>query len=374
MTKELNVKKQELSLAQKQLEAETLGRVEAENRYKTMKEDLSHMKTIHEEELVQAKSARTYEMDEQMASLQAEYQARLTVELQELRVEHEERLAQSHAELESKYQKMMEQLETNIARKTEAESKLRADIQRLSSERDSISSKVLTLENANKSLEQRVKDLESLLAQERTSHEATLLDKDRQISDLKAQVQNQMADFKEKFDVKVQLGMEIDAYRKLLEGEEHRLSMSPGSSVGSASFVSGRSSSPSRRNVKRRRIFLEENYETDSKHNSRSNSDIEIIDHDVEGNYVQLRNKNEKNEVSIGNWQLIRKAGPQTTVYKFHRTVVLKPGAQVTIWSSGLNKTHNPPLDLVMKAQKWHKADEMTTTLLDPNNAVSTLL
>ncbi|XP_023247793.1 lamin Dm0-like [Copidosoma floridanum] len=70
-------------------------------------------------------------------------------------------------------------------------------------------------------------------------------------------------------------------------------------------------------------------------------------------------------ETSLSGWQLIRKAGNLETIFKFHRTAKLEPGASVTVWSSDIGVTHEPPTNLVMKSQKWFVADNMTTLLLN---------
>lgn len=75
--------------------------------------------------------------------------------------------------------------------------------------------------------------------------------------------------------------------------------------------------------------------------------------------------------MSLGSWQLIRKADGQETVFKFHRTVKLEPGSGLTVWSSDQGETHDPPFNLVMKSQKWVTGSEMTTQLVNNSGKVS---
>ncbi|RVE51071.1 hypothetical protein evm_004214 [Chilo suppressalis] len=69
--------------------------------------------------------------------------------------------------------------------------------------------------------------------------------------------------------------------------------------------------------------------------------------------------------MSLGGYQIVRKAGDQETVFKFHRTVKLEPGGVATVWSADTGADHDPPKDIVMKGQKWFVADAFTTTLLN---------
>lgn len=75
-------------------------------------------------------------------------------------------------------------------------------------------------------------------------------------------------------------------------------------------------------------------------------------------------------EVQIGGWTLARKVGTNETVFKFHRTLKVDGGAMVTVWSSDLGQTHEPPSTIVMKGQKWFCGDNMTTQLYNADGEV----
>ena len=376
--KEVDISVKQLLAAQKQLEAETLARVEAENQIKSLLEKIAFEKTVHEEELNQSRITSTHVVETEVQQLQAELQEQKAQELQELREEADERLILAMEELENKYAVQLDGLKNTLAAKVDRENKLTADLQVMTSRVQSYESKIHSLESSIKSLNDRIKDLEGVLNQERAWNQQGLQEKDRAISTLQDQLKQQLQEYKELYDVKVGLDMEIGTYRKLVEGEEKRLSVA---SIGPMSpNTSGRSaflSSPL--NVSRgskRKVVFEEVYESDIHTDAHTNCDIEISDHDAEGNYVLIKNKG-KQDVSLSGWQLVRKAGSGTdnvkTSYKFHRNVVLKPKSTITIWSAASKKEHNPPSDLLMKSQNWFTAEEMATVLLDNNSEVSVL-
>ena len=70
--------------------------------------------------------------------------------------------------------------------------------------------------------EARIRDLEAQLAREQEEHSASLAQRDSEIRRLREQLEEQLAEYRDLLDVKIQLDMEIQSYRKLLEAEESR--------------------------------------------------------------------------------------------------------------------------------------------------------
>lgn len=371
--KEVEMGGKQLAAAQKQLEAETLARIEAENSLKTVRERMAFEKSVHEEELSQSRMSSSEVVETQVQQLQEDLQAQKALELQELREEAEERFTQALNDLEVKYETQIDQLKRTLAGKVEGENKLRGDLSSACSKVQSYESKILSLETNIRSLKDRIRDLEEVVNQERAWNTQGLEEKDRAISHLQDQLKQQLQEYKELYDVKVGLDMEIGTYRKLVEGEERRLSVasttpSSPSALSRSSFLGSSPLNVSRGS--KRKVVFEEVYESDIHTDAHTNCDIEISDHDAEGSFVTLRNKG-KTDVSLSGWQLVRKTGAVgevRTSYKFHRNVVVKPKTTVTVWSASSKKEHNPPGDLLMKSQNWFTAEEMVTLLLDNNS------
>lgn len=76
--------------------------------------------------------------------------------------------------------------------------------------------------NQNSELESRVRELEQMLDRERQIHQHRLSLKDQEMADMRQQMQDQLEEYQNLLDVKLMLDMEINAYRKMLEGEEKR--------------------------------------------------------------------------------------------------------------------------------------------------------
>ncbi len=71
-------------------------------------------------------------------------------------------------------------------------------------------------------MEKKIKDLEDQLRGSRDDYYNRLGGKEEEIKRLRSEIARMMSEYQDLMDTKVQLDVEIEAYRRLLEGEESR--------------------------------------------------------------------------------------------------------------------------------------------------------
>jgi lamin B len=354
----------QVNALKRQLEAETLLRVDLENKNKTLREELQFNAQVHETAIDEIRRQRTYNVKSFDDGLRQQYDDRLLNELQELRLQTDQEMQALRDEIAGQYQKKIEDLEKTIRRNTDQVGAYRSDvtsyrerIEDITKSRDALNDKVLYLE-------QRCRDLEDRLHHAQEKQDQLLSEREDDIERLKQQIEQMQIDYQNLLDIKIGLDREIATYRKLLESEEERLNISgnasrlDGSSIANTTFET--SSQPSR---KRPRYDPDDHPSV----NTKLIEGINIIDDESsQPKFVKLIN-NAKQDVALHGWILKRKVGSQSYEFKFPKGMVLKAGATTTIWSSDVNDISvDPPTNLKLRTTKWFSTGkESKKTILE---------
>ncbi|XP_061538960.1 lamin-B2 [Phycodurus eques] len=357
------------AVAKRQLEAETLMRVDLENRSQSLSEELEFRKNMFEEEVRESRRRQEQRIVEVDSGARQDYEFKLSQALQDLRKQHDDQVTLYKEELEQTFQAKLDNAKVSSAMNDKAVRTAREELQESRMRIEGLAYQLSALQKQAAAAEDRVRELEDILSSDRDKHRRAMEAKDREMNDLRQRMNAQLSEYQELLDVKLTLDMEINAYRKLLEGEEHRLKLSPSpSSRVTVSRVTGSSSS---RTSKRRRADLESGDASGEELMLATEEDtasgaVSISPTDMDGNSVTLANDTEQDQ-PLGNWRLKRQVDDaDEIVYKFSPKFVLKAGQTVTVWSADAGVAHSPPSDLLWKSQaSWGTGSDMVTSLVN---------
>uniref|UniRef100_A0A8C4HLL2 Lamin B2 n=1 Tax=Dicentrarchus labrax TaxID=13489 RepID=A0A8C4HLL2_DICLA len=378
LTSELADVKSLHAVAKRQLEAETLMRVDLENRCQSLSEELEFRKSMFEEEVRESRRRQEQRIVEVDSGVRQDFEVKLAQALQDLRRQHDEQVSLYKEELEQTFQAKLDNAKVSSEINDKAMSTAREELQESRMRIESLGYQLSALQKQAAASEDRIRELEEILSAEREKHRRANEGKEQEMSELRERMNAQLSEYQELLDVKLALDMEINAYRKLLEGEEHRLKLSPSpSSRVSVSRITGSSSS---RSSKRKRVESKDVPEVGRgegqllvSEEATASGAVTISPTDMDGNAVTLTNDTEQDQL-LGNWRLKRQVdNGDEVIYKFSPKFVLKAGQSVTVWSADAGVAHSPPSDLLWKSQtSWGTGNDIVTTLINTDGEVET--
>uniref|UniRef100_A0A8C9RS29 Lamin L3 n=1 Tax=Scleropages formosus TaxID=113540 RepID=A0A8C9RS29_SCLFO len=359
-----------LQHAKTQLHEEMLHRVDLENQLQTAHEQMDFQKHISEEEVKEMRTRHESRLLEVESGRKKEFESKLAEALQQLRQEHEVQVLQYKEELGKTFGAKLENAQQAATKHSDLVSSTREELADNKMKLDNLAAQLSQTQKKNCTLEIRVRDLEDTLDRERRASQRRMLEKDQEMSDMRQQMQAQLEDYENLLDVKLALDMEINAYRKMLEGEEQRLHLSPSPSQHGAV---ARTHMPASQRTRGRKRKMEGRYSGSSGYkisqHASSRGSVSIDEIDLEGNYIKLRNNSDTDQ-PLGGW-VIRKSHRTAPdiVFQIPPSYVLNGRQTVTIWGSSAGVTSNPPSDLVWGTQQnWGAVDDVRVVLVNAHD------
>ncbi|XP_014904608.1 low molecular weight neuronal intermediate filament [Poecilia latipinna] len=215
----------------KDVDDATLARLELEKKVESLLDEIAFLRKVHEEELQELQASLqatqvSVEMDMSKPDLAAA--------LKDIRAQYENLSARNQVQAEEWYRSKFATVTEAATRNQDA---IKHSKEELSEYRRQVQARTLEIEalrGHNEALERQIGEMEDRHNNEIGEMQDTIQQLEAALRSTKGEMSRHLREYQDLLNVKMALDIEIAAYRKLLEGEECRLS-----SVGSAMVQSG---------------------------------------------------------------------------------------------------------------------------------------
>nr|XP_061799633.1 desmin-like isoform X3 [Nerophis lumbriciformis] len=194
----------------------TLARLDLERRIESLQEEIAFLKKIHEEEI---RELQSHIQDTQVQIQMDMSKPDLTAALRDIRMQYEAIAAKNISEAEDWYKSKVSDLNQAVSKNNDA---LRSAKQETMEYRHQIQSYTCEID----SLKGTMRDIEDRMGREAAGYQDTIARLEEDIAKMKDDMARHLREYQDLLNVKMALDIEIATYRKLLEGEESRITTS----------------------------------------------------------------------------------------------------------------------------------------------------
>ncbi|KAL0985616.1 hypothetical protein UPYG_G00159480 [Umbra pygmaea] len=228
-----------LSAFRTDVDSATLARLDLERRIESLQEEIAFLKKIHEEEIIEL----TGQMQETAVQVQMDLsKPDLTAALRDIRIQYEGIAAKNIAEAEDWYKSKVSDLSQAVNKNNDALRQAKQESMEFRHQIQSYTCEIDSLKGTNESLLRQMREMEERQGHEAGGYQDNIARLEAEIAKMKDEMARHLREYQDLLNVKMALDIEIATYRKLLEGEESRITVSSSHSAAHSAAHSGASS------------------------------------------------------------------------------------------------------------------------------------